>query len=141
MFGLGMGEILFLAILGLIVIGPDDLPKLARQLGRFLNELKRTTESFTQDLKEQAKFDPKEYLKEVVTKSPSDKIENTIVPPKVMDQMSDEEYQIHIGGNHQTPKPTDVSTAEIKDKSAVNSKSDAEQNADEKSANENKSKV
>lgn len=57
MFGLGMGEILVLAILGLILIGPEQLPELARTLGRFINDLKRTTDGLTDDLKKQARAD------------------------------------------------------------------------------------
>lgn len=57
MFGLSLGEVLFLGIIALIVIGPKQLPELARNLGRFLNELKRATDGFTTDLKDQAKID------------------------------------------------------------------------------------
>lgn len=59
-----MGEILILAAIALIVIGPEDLPKLARQIGRFVNDIKRSTQTFAEDLKEQAKFDPQEFLKQ-----------------------------------------------------------------------------
>lgn len=51
MFGLGITEIIFLAVLALIVIGPKQLPELARTIGRFLNELKRSTESLKEDIK------------------------------------------------------------------------------------------
>lgn len=64
MFGLSMGEILILGAIALIVIGPEDLPKLARQIGRFVNDIKRSTQTFAEDLKEQAKFDPQEFLKQ-----------------------------------------------------------------------------
>jgi len=57
MFGLGMGEVLVLAVLGLILIGPEQLPELARTLGRFINDLKRTTDGLTEDIKKQAKVD------------------------------------------------------------------------------------
>lgn len=57
MFGLGMSEIIFLAVLALIVIGPKELPQVARTIGRFLNELKRSTSSLTDELKEQARID------------------------------------------------------------------------------------
>ncbi|MES3037832.1 MAG: twin-arginine translocase TatA/TatE family subunit [Bdellovibrionota bacterium] len=53
MFGLGVTEILVLAVLALVLIGPDQLPALARDLARFLNDLKRTTNDFTHDLKNQ----------------------------------------------------------------------------------------
>lgn len=57
MFGLSFFEILFLAALALIVIGPKELPVVARTLGRFINELKRSTNMFAEDLKQQARID------------------------------------------------------------------------------------
>jgi sec-independent protein translocase protein TatB len=57
MFGLGMSEIIFLAILALIVIGPKELPQLARTLGRFINELKRSSNILTDELKQQVRID------------------------------------------------------------------------------------
>ena len=50
-----MGEIIFLAALGLIVIGPKQMPEVARNIARFLNELKRATEGFSRDLRTQTK--------------------------------------------------------------------------------------
>lgn len=58
MFGLGMSEIIFLAVLGLIVIGPKELPELARTIGRFINELKRSTNVLGDELKQQVRLDP-----------------------------------------------------------------------------------
>ncbi len=43
--------------MALIVIGPKELPVVARTLGRFINELKRSTNTFTEDLKQQARID------------------------------------------------------------------------------------
>lgn len=43
MFNLGFSELILLAIIALIFIGPKQLPELARTLGRTLNELKRAT--------------------------------------------------------------------------------------------------
>lgn len=57
MFGLGFSEIIFLAVLALIVIGPKQLPEVARTLGRFLNDLKRNTESLTEDIKSKVQVD------------------------------------------------------------------------------------
>ena len=57
MFGLSIFEIIFLAALALIVIGPKELPEVARTLGRFLNELKRHTSVLTDELKQQARID------------------------------------------------------------------------------------
>ena len=51
MFGLGFTEIIALLVLALLVIGPKQLPELARNLGRFFNELKRTTNMFKDEFK------------------------------------------------------------------------------------------
>ena len=40
------GEMLFLFVLALVVLGPKRLPGLARQLGKFMNEFKRASNEF-----------------------------------------------------------------------------------------------
>lgn len=40
-----------LAGLALIVVGPEKLPSLARNLGKFLNDLKRTTNTIGSEFK------------------------------------------------------------------------------------------
>ncbi len=57
MFGLGMGEIIVLGILALVLIGPKQLPEVARTIGRLINDLKRSAEGITEDIKRQAKVD------------------------------------------------------------------------------------
>ena len=46
MFNLGMSEIILLGAIALLVIGPKQLPELARNLARFINEVKRSTGEF-----------------------------------------------------------------------------------------------
>jgi sec-independent protein translocase protein TatB len=41
MFNIGFSELVILAVIGLIVIGPEQLPDLARKLAKILNDLKR----------------------------------------------------------------------------------------------------
>ena len=50
MFNLGLWEIFILVVVALIVVGPEKLPKLARDVARLLNEVKRTTGSFTNEM-------------------------------------------------------------------------------------------
>lgn len=46
MFNLGFTELLLLGVIALIFIGPNQLPEVARTLGRLLNEWKRATSDF-----------------------------------------------------------------------------------------------
>lgn len=57
MFGLGMSEMILLGVIALVVIGPKELPGLARTIGRFINELKRSTDSLTDEIKQQTRVD------------------------------------------------------------------------------------
>jgi sec-independent protein translocase protein TatB len=44
MFGLGFGEIVIVAILALVLLGPDRLPEAAKTLGKTLQDLKKATD-------------------------------------------------------------------------------------------------
>ncbi len=46
MFGIGMPEMLLIAAIALIVIGPKKLPDLARTIGKAMGEFKRATNDF-----------------------------------------------------------------------------------------------
>lgn len=57
MFNLGFSELLLLGAIALIFIGPQQLPEMARTLGRLLNELKRASSDFQQTFTEPMKED------------------------------------------------------------------------------------
>ena len=44
MFGIGTGEVLLLLLIALIVLGPERMPKLARDLGRAMADFRRTSD-------------------------------------------------------------------------------------------------
>ncbi|MCB0411882.1 MAG: twin-arginine translocase TatA/TatE family subunit [Bdellovibrionales bacterium] len=47
MFNLGLGEMIALATIALLVIGPKQLPEMARLLGRLVGEFRKMTADFT----------------------------------------------------------------------------------------------
>lgn len=47
MFGIGTGELLLLLIIALVVFGPDRLPGLARDIGKAMGELRKTSDELT----------------------------------------------------------------------------------------------
>ena len=52
MFNIGFTELLILAVIGLLVVGPEQLPELARKLSRFVNDLKRAKDEIMAPLDE-----------------------------------------------------------------------------------------
>jgi len=52
MFGLSLEKLLVLAVLALVIFGPDRLPKIASQAGRALRDLRRIAENAKCDLQE-----------------------------------------------------------------------------------------
>jgi sec-independent protein translocase protein TatB len=44
MFGIGTGELLLLLVIALLVLGPERMPKLARDLGKTMADLRKTSD-------------------------------------------------------------------------------------------------
>ena len=57
MFGIGMPELIVIAVIALLVVGPKKLPDLAKSLGKGLTEFRKATESATETLKESLHVD------------------------------------------------------------------------------------
>jgi len=57
MFGIGMPELIVIAIVALLVVGPKKLPDIAKSLGKGLSEFRKATESATETLKETLRVD------------------------------------------------------------------------------------
>lgn len=55
MFNIGLGEILFIAVLVLVFIGPERLPQLMRQLGEYTAQVRGVIRSFNQEFAEELK--------------------------------------------------------------------------------------
>jgi len=98
MFNMGFTELIFLAVIALVVIGPKQLPEVARTLARLLNEFKRATSDVTssfRDIKKEAQktiddttsavtqniLDPDDDKKDNEEEPKKDKL-NTPLPPK-----------------------------------------------------------
>lgn len=116
MFGLGFSEIILLGVLALIIIGPKQLPDVARTLGRFLNELKRATDDFKDDFKRQAKADLD--FNSISIQNPMAEIKNQIHQQSDLPQSESEipdyvhghdEYLNHIGGDHHSEEEKQLS--------------------------------
>jgi sec-independent protein translocase protein TatB len=54
MFNVGLGEIVAIVLVMLLLFGPERLPEMARQVGRFLGRLRLTTQDALDQLKDEA---------------------------------------------------------------------------------------
>ena len=52
MFGIGAGELLGLAILGMMLVGPERLPKLAGEAARWVKKIRGLATTATAELRE-----------------------------------------------------------------------------------------
>jgi Tat protein translocase TatB subunit len=50
MFGIGGQEIIIIGLIFLVVFGPSKLPQMARDLGRFVNDARRSMDEFKSEL-------------------------------------------------------------------------------------------
>jgi sec-independent protein translocase protein TatB len=49
MFGIGTGELLLILVIALLVLGPERMPKVARDVGRVVGELRRTSDELREE--------------------------------------------------------------------------------------------
>jgi sec-independent protein translocase protein TatB len=65
MFDIGFSELLVIAILGLLVLGPEKLPAAARTLGLLIGRVRRTMNNFQDELERQVRAEElREKLKD-----------------------------------------------------------------------------
>ena len=59
MFGIGVQELIIIAVIALLVVGPKKLPDLAKTLGKGFRDFQKATEGITDDLKQTMQNDDK----------------------------------------------------------------------------------
>ena len=60
MFGIGIQELIIIAIIALLIVGPKKLPDLAKTLGKSFSELRKAADGITDDLKQTLQNDEKQ---------------------------------------------------------------------------------
>ena len=79
MFGIGFPELLLIAVIALVVIGPKRLPDLAKALGRGFAEFRRATDELKQTFEEEARAARSQELRKKLL------AEGKIRPPGAVD--------------------------------------------------------
>ena len=63
MFGIGGQELILLMLIGLIVLGPEKLPRIAHQIGTWLGQARRMTRVMKRQLEEEIDFNQSTIIK------------------------------------------------------------------------------
>ncbi len=72
MSGIGFSEILILCLIGLIVLGPERLPRVANQIGGWVGQARRMTRMMRRQLEEELNFDKDFNIKPTIHQTPND---------------------------------------------------------------------
>jgi sec-independent protein translocase protein TatB len=70
MFGLGFGEIVIILVLALILLGPQRLPDVAKQLGKGLREFKKATDDLKSQFETELYSEPKKPARPALVQTP-----------------------------------------------------------------------
>lgn len=72
MFDIGFSELMLIALVGLIVIGPERMPKVARTAGHLLGRLQRYVSDVKSDISREMQLEDLKKLQEQVKAQASD---------------------------------------------------------------------
>ena len=90
MFGIGFWELIILSLIGLVVLGPERLPRVANQLGNWLGQARRMTRVMRRQLEDELNFEKDLNIKPP-NREPSSQPVNT--PPRDDDEFSEAHEQ------------------------------------------------
>jgi len=93
LFDIGGGELIGLAILGLILVGPERLPKLASEAASLVRRIQRISHAATQELRENlgpgfenlqpADLNPKTFIRKQLNEALEEQEEQSRPQPKI----------------------------------------------------------
>ena len=110
MFDVGFSEIIVIAVVALIVIGPERLPKTARMLGHLFGRLQRYVNDVKADISREMELDELRRLQREV-KGAATEIEQSIrsAATDFQSGIKSVEQQLNEGASETAPAPASVS--------------------------------
>ena len=77
MFDVSFSELFVIAVVALLVIGPEKLPKLARTMGAFMGRMQRYVAQVKEEVNREVRFEELQKLQQEIKQS----VENNLVKP------------------------------------------------------------
>jgi sec-independent protein translocase protein TatB len=106
MFDIGLSEMVVLAVVALVVLGPERLPKVAKQAGAWMGKLRRYVDDVKSDINRQMELTELRNLKSQLTDAAKD-IESSISSTVSDVQSSFDDVQKSLEGSADTAPKTD----------------------------------
>jgi sec-independent protein translocase protein TatB len=89
MFDVGFSELVLIAVVAMIVIGPERLPKVARTAGALLGRMQRYVNNVKSEVEREMQFEDLKKLQQEIQVH-SKQVENSILAPSVFSQAQTE---------------------------------------------------
>ncbi|CEN55265.1 Sec-independent protein translocase protein TatB [Candidatus Methylopumilus turicensis] len=84
MFDVGFSELVLIAVVAMIVIGPERLPKVARTAGALLGRMQRYVANVKSEVEREMQFEDLKKLQQEI-QAQSRELENSILAPTASD--------------------------------------------------------
>jgi sec-independent protein translocase protein TatB len=89
MFDVGFSELVLIAVVAMIVIGPERLPKVARTAGALLGRMQRYVNNVKSEVEREMQFEDLKKLQQEI-QAQSKQLENSILAPSPVAQVQTE---------------------------------------------------
>jgi sec-independent protein translocase protein TatB len=106
MFDVGFSELVLIAVVAMIVIGPERLPKVARTAGALLGRMQRYVNNVKSEVEREMQFEDLKKLQQEI-QAQSKQVENSILAPSAIPQ-AETELQL------EDPKPKTIRKSKSK---------------------------
>jgi sec-independent protein translocase protein TatB len=109
-FDISFAELLMVAVVGLLVIGPDKLPQVARTLGAYVGRMQRYVAQVKEEVNREARFEDLQNLQQEI-KQGVNKVEASIMAGanEVEDTLAQVELSVKTKRSLATTKETKTS--------------------------------
>ena len=81
MFDVSFSELFVIAVVALLVIGPEKLPKVARTVGAFMGRMQRYVAQVKEEVSREVRFEELQKLQQEIKQSVENGVLNSIVKP------------------------------------------------------------
>ena len=110
MFDIGFSEIVVIAVVALVVLGPEKLPKTARTLGHLFGRLQRYVNDVKADIKREVELDELRKLQQTV-QSAATEIQTSIVAARKDVESHGRDVEAALSATAHSPKADPAAVA------------------------------